>query len=278
MNESQPLLNAHRDSEKPSYHIQLDAFEGPLDLLLHLIRQSEVDVYDIPIAYITQQYLTHIEMMEELDLEVAGEFLVMASTLMHIKSKMLIPSPPADDEDEDQGQDPREELVKRLLNYQKYKDAADKLDALPVLGRNVFVRKARAHKQQLPKEKRELAEVSVFKLMDVFTQLIRQIERDHSFHEIELEPISIMECAESIRESVLESKEGSVPFIRLFRGPKSRLRVVVTFLAILDLIKRGYIRVFQADTFSTIEVLGTEQIYQHWDYQGGDEYAGPGSN
>lgn len=260
------------------YHIQLDAFEGPLDLLLHLIRDNQIDIYDIPIAFITRQYLDHIQMMEELDLEIAGEFLVMASTLMQIKSKMLIPAAPAEEDELDEGQDPREELVRRLLDYQKYKDAAARLDERPILGRDVFARKVRREKVKRPSQERELAQVSVFKLMEAFQRLAQKLEQAHAYHQVDLEPISVIECAENVRDMILQSKEGTVAFPHIFQGRKTRLRVVVTFLALLDLIKRGYIRVFQADTFSNIEVIGTDQIYQNWDYSGADEYAGPGSN
>src|SRR3954451_13135342 len=153
-----------------TYHVKLPTFEGPLDLLLHLIEEHELNVMDIPIAFVAKKYVEYITLMEELNIDVASEYLVMAATLTHIKSKMLLPVPPADQEDEDElGLDPRAELVRRLLEYQKYKRAAEQLGGGDVLGRDVFVRGLPAPAVEGPAP---LAGLSLFKLLDAFQTVL----------------------------------------------------------------------------------------------------------
>ncbi|MEZ4485298.1 MAG: segregation/condensation protein A [Syntrophotaleaceae bacterium] len=164
------------------YQIDLDSFKGPLDLLLHLIKKHEMDIYDIPIAEITAQYLATIEVMKHLNLDVAGEFLVMAATLLHIKSRMLLPRDEEDVADEVEA-DPRAELVQRLLEYQKYIDAALSLDALPLLGRDVFVRSS----PELEEDETDEAEwepIGLFELVAAFRDLV-QDKPEESFHEVD---------------------------------------------------------------------------------------------
>ncbi|HMQ10842.1 MAG TPA: segregation/condensation protein A [Oligoflexia bacterium] len=275
-NKKQNLLEKYQDfnSIMSAYQVHLDIFEGPLDLLLHLIKENELDIYNIPIAYITKQYLEYIEVMEELNLDIAGEFLLMAATLAHIKSKMLIPVEKNQDDDDEDGIDPREELVRRLLEYQKYKQAAQQLDTYYQLGRDVFTRKNQRIKIKVPSLERELAQVSIFKLVDAFYKILKKIERDNSYHEVNLEPIALSECIENISKAIQSSPEGSVQFHSLFKKAKSRLRVVVTFLALLDMIKRGALKVFQANTFSNIEIIGTPMLFEGWKHNGEDEYVG----
>lgn len=275
-NKKQVLLEKYQDfnSIMSAYQVHLDIFEGPLDLLLHLIKENELDIYNIPISYITKQYLEYIEVMEELNLDIAGEFLLMAATLAHIKSKMLIPVEKNQEDDDEDGVDPREELVRRLLEYQKYKQAAQQLDTFYQLGRDVFTRKNQRIKIKVPSSKRELAQVSIFKLVDAFYKILKKIERDNSFHAVELEPIALSECINNISKAIQASTEGSVQFHSLFKKAKSRLRVVVTFLALLDMIKRGALKVFQANSFSNIEIIGTPLLFEGWKHDGEDEYVG----
>ena len=221
-----------------STKVQLDIFEGPLDLLLHLIKKNEVSITDIPIATITEQYLATLELMQTLNLDVAGEFLVMAATLVHIKSRMLLP---ADEEepDEEDGEDPRSELVRRLLEYQRYKDAAAELEQREVLTRDVFVRAAPPAEEAGP---REFREISVFELLGALKRVIDRLPQD-IVHEVTLEKITVRQKMTILLDHL--RNDGKLFFDSLFTEVKSRLEVIVTFLAMLELVKVRAIRVFQ---------------------------------
>lgn len=221
-----------------STRVQLDIFEGPLDLLLHLIKKNEVSITDIPLATITEQYLATLELMQTLNLDVAGEFLVMAATLVHIKSRMLLP---ADEEepDEEDGEDPRSELVRRLLEYQRYKDAAAELEQREVLTRDVFVRAAPPTEEAGP---REFREISVFELLGALKRVIDRLPQD-IVHEVTLEKITVRQKMTMLLDHL--RNHGKLFFDSLFTEVKSRLEVIVTFLAMLELVKVRAIRVFQ---------------------------------
>jgi segregation and condensation protein A len=220
--------------------VHLDIFEGPLDLLLHLIKKNEVSITDIPIATITEQYLATLELMETLNLDVAGEFLVMASTLVHIKSRMLLPSG-ADEPDEDEGADPREELVRRLLEYQRYKDAAAELEQREMLTRDVFTRSAATDDEVGP---RGFREISVFELLGALKRVIDRLPKD-SVHEVTLEKITVREKMTRLLDGL--RRQGRLLFEALFDEVKSRMEVVVTFLAMLELVKVRAIRIYQEE-------------------------------
>lgn len=222
-------------------------FEGPLDLLLHLIKKNEVSITDIPIATITEQYLATLEIMQTLNLDVAGEFLVMAATLIHIKSRMLLPAG-ADEEEEDEGVDPRDELVRRLLEYQRYKDAAAELEQREVLTRDVFVRAPAPVEEAGP---REFREVSVFELLGALKRVIDRLPKDVA-HEVTLEKVTVREKMTLLLDT-LHSK-GRVLFEALFDEVKSRLEVVATFLAMLELVKVRAIRIFQDEMAGPIVI------------------------
>jgi len=213
-------------------------YEGPLDLLLHLIKKNEVSITDIPIATITEQYLATLDLMQSLSLDVAGEFLVMAATLIHIKSRMLLPAGEEEPDDEE-GVDPREELVRRLLEYQRYKDAAVELEQRELLTRDVFVRSAPPSEQAAPRGFREL---SVFELLSALKQVLDRLPKD-SIHEVTLDKITVREKMTLLLETL--RSRGSVYFESLFSEVKSRLEVVVTFLAMLELVKVRAVRIFQ---------------------------------
>jgi segregation and condensation protein A len=230
-----------------STHVQLEIFEGPLDLLLHLIKKNEVSITDIPIATITEQYLATLELMETLNLDVAGEFLVMAATLVHIKSRMLLPAG-ADEPDEEDGVDPRDELVRRLLEYQRYKEAAEQLEQREVLTRDVFVRSATATEEVGPRGFREL---SVFELLGALKRVIDRLPKD-SFHQVTLEKITVREKMTLLLDKLRH--EGKVLFEFLFDEVKSRMEVVVTFLAMLELVKGRAIRIYQEETAGPIMI------------------------
>jgi segregation and condensation protein A len=225
----------------------LEIFEGPLDLLLHLIKKNEVSITDIPIATITEQYLATLELMQNLSLDVAGEFLVMAATLIHIKSRMLLPA--GDNEaDEDEGVDPREELVRRLLEYQRYKEAAAELEQRDLLTRDVFVRSATPTEEAGP---RGFRDVSIFDLLGALKRVIDRLPKD-AVHEIALDKITVREKMTLLLETL--RVQGSVLFESLFAEVKSRVEVVATFLAMLELVKVRAIRVFQEEMAGPIMI------------------------
>ena len=230
-----------------STSVQLEIFEGPLDLLLHLIKKNEVSITDIPIATITEQYLATLELMQNLSLDVAGEFLVMAATLIHIKSRMLLPA--GDEEaDEDEGVDPHEELVRRLLEYQRYKEAAAELEQRDLLTRDVFVRSATPTEEAGP---RGFREVSVFDLLGALKRIIDRLPKD-TVHEVALDKITVREKMTLLLETL--RVRGSVFFESLFSEVKSRVEVVATFLAMLELVKVRAIRIFQEEMAGPIMI------------------------
>ncbi len=226
-----------------SYKIKLNIFEGPLDLLLHLIKKSEVDIYDIPIADITEQYLEYIDIMKEMNLDLAGEFLVMAATLVHIKSRMLLPIDTEAEGEEDEGIDPREELIRRLLEYQRYKDAASELIERPMLGRDVFARGGDIPVDGL-EEGVGFLNVSVFELMEAFRGILARAPKETTL-EISTERFKIADKINHVLE-VLEGTK-SATFVSLFESSASRGEVIVTFLAVLELAKLLMIKIHQTE-------------------------------
>ncbi len=232
--------------ERYPYTIRLETFEGPLDLLLHLIQKDEMDIFNIPIALITEQYLDYLKWMKTLDLDTAGEYLLMASTLLHIKSRMLLPQPSVEEEE---GEDPRAELVRRLLEYQKYKNAATELVQRPMLDRNVFIRLA-SGEEKAPEEER--IEANLFDLIDALRKVLERATEE-SFHEVILDRLSVEDKVQEIL-LLLQKEKRSLPFHLLFPEQASRRVIVITFLAILELVKTKWIRVFQAAPFETIRI------------------------
>ncbi len=234
--------------EKSPYTVRLEMFEGPLDLLLHLIQKNEMDIFNIPIALITQQYLETLDVMKVLNLDIAGEYLLMASTLLHIKSKMLLPNPK--EEEVEEGEDPRAELVRRLLEYQKYKEAAAELERRPLLNRDVFVRLVTNGEDESEGEAR--IEGNLFELLDLFRQVLERAKPE-TFHEVTLERITVEEKVQDIL-SLLRRENRSIGFHRLFPDEASRSVIIVTFLAVLELVKMKLIRIFQTAPFETIRI------------------------
>lgn len=222
-----------------STNFQLEIFEGPLDLLLHLIKKNEVNITDIPIATITEQYLATLELMQTLNLDMAGEFLVMAATLIHIKSRTLLPESDAETDEDEEGGDAREELMKRLLEYQRFKEAADELGQRDVLTRDVFVRATGPTEKPLPTAFREL---SVFELLTALRRVLERLPKDE-FHEVTLEKITVREKMTLVLERL--RVDGQVMFESLFTDAGTRMAVIVTFLAMLELVKIRAIRIFQ---------------------------------
>ncbi len=226
-----------------AFVLELERFSGPLDLLLHLIKQHEMDIFDIPIAEVTKKYLAYLDLLRELNLDIAGDFLVMAATLAHIKSKMLLPPSEEDEaEDEEDENDPREELVRRLLEYQKYRQAAEQLDTLPRLGRDTFLHPP----EKIPAEKTgevDIEDVSVFQLIEVFQEILDR-NKLYTPHQVELETVKV---EDKIREILGFLRNSSrITFRALFAGVQSRPQIVGMFLGILELAKLRILRLYQA--------------------------------
>lgn len=224
------------------YSVHLDAFDGPLDLLLHLIKKNEVDVCDIPIAVITRQYLDYIKLMKDLNLEVAGDFLLMASTLLHIKSRMLLPQDEQEEGAEEET-DPRAELVRRLLEYQQYKEAGLLIGARALLGRDVFARTVIEPELLHAQQEDGPLELELFELVDAFRALLARIPVE-TFHDVAAaDSFSIADCINEIL-SLLQERD-MAGFDELVRDDFTRERVIVTFLSLLELCKLKLIRIFQ---------------------------------
>ena len=237
------------DSYQQSIQVKLELFEGPLDLLLHLIKQNELDIYNIPMAEITRQYLSYLELMKDLNLDIAGDFLVMASTLIQIKSKMLLPLPVEEESGEEEGEDPRAELVRRLLEYQRYKEAADELDRQHLVGRDTFVRPAPATDGESPADADLPLELELFDLVAAFQRMLSRVSIE-ALHEVGAESFSIADRVNEIL-SLLQGRE-AVCFDELFPETFSREYLVATFLAMLELCKLRLIRLTQAQSFGSI--------------------------
>lgn len=229
-----------------AYRVKLDNFEGPLDLLLFLIKKNEVDIYDIPIAEITAQYLEYVEIIKLLDLESASEFILLAATLIRIKAKMLLPRPQTEEEEE--VVDPRLELVTRLLEYKRFKELAAKLADLEEAQSHVF---PRGHYEEVARETGiELAEdVTMFSLISAFKQVLDRMPKP-SFHHVEIIQISLEEQIEYILKRLENGKP--ITFFDLVAQQHDRIVLVVTFIALLELIKRGELLVRQSKTFGEI--------------------------
>lgn len=246
------MIDAPHDFESaiPQYPVRLDNFEGPLDLLVHLIRRHEIDIYDIPIALITEQYLEYLELMQELDLDVAGEFLVMAATLIQIKARMLVPRPEAAGEEEDAG-DPRDALVQRLLEHEKYKAAAELLHERQTARSAQWTRPdnrvADIAGQPIERE----IEVDLFSLLQAF-QAVMARARERRPLELPEELVSIERRIEQLNARLSETE--ACGFEDLFEGDRSRSELVTTFLALLEMVRLKLVRLFQSGPFAPIRV------------------------
>lgn len=244
--EGEPLTVIPQDLYIPpdALLIFLEAFEGPLDLLLYLIKRQNIDILNIPIADITRQYMQYIDLMENMELELAAEYLVMASMLAEIKSRMLLPRPPSDDDEDD----PRAELIRRLQEYEQFKKAAEDLDALPREERDIFMPQA-----EMPDIKSEipLPTVSIKDLLAAFRDVVNRAEQFASHH-IEREPLSVRERM-TIVLSRLKST-GYTEFQDFFDVKEGRMGVVVSFLAILELVKESMIDLVQNEPYAPIYV------------------------
>ena len=254
------------ETDPSVYTVRTESFEGPLDLLLYLIRKNEVDIYNIPIAAITRQYLEYLELMKELNLDIAGEFLVMASTLVQIKSRMLLPVQ-EEEETEEAEVDPRAELVKRLLEYQRYREASERLSECELLGREVFARKFASAELGEFKPVEAPPEVELFELIEAFRALLVKVP-EASFHEVGAEGMTVADRINEILD-LLRGKD-AVTFERLFTVPLSRDYVIVTFLAILELCKLRMVKLLQANSFGVIWIAPTLLEGDSYEEESGD--------
>jgi segregation and condensation protein A len=243
MSEPSPIpVTEAPDALDPNFRIELPNFEGPLDLLLHLIRKHELDILDLPISFITDKYLEYLGLMKDLNLDIASEYLVMAATLAHIKSKMLLPRPPADQDDEMADElDPRAELIRRLLEYQKYKRVARDLGERALAGRDVFGRGSPPPTADGPTP---LAQVSVFKLLDALKKIAERANAALAL-EVDAERMTIQERIGSLVEMLRERRR--CRFDELFEGVTSSYELVVTFLALLEMAKMRLASIYQTD-------------------------------
>lgn len=231
------------------YKIKLPVFEGPLDLLLHLIKENKIDIYDIPISFITGKYLEYIEVMKELSLEIAGEFIVMAATLIHIKSRMLLPADEVSAEE--QLEDPRIELVQRLLEYQTFKDAASILKEKENEWLKVFERQPDKDEEDGVQPELYLFDVNIFDLIGAFKKVFDSAPPE--IHTITKETLTVKDRMLFINE-MLENLE-SLRFEELFKENISRIKLIVTFLALLEILRLGLARVYQEKEFGNIWII-----------------------
>jgi len=241
--------------EGAELHLDLPGFEGPFDLLLHLIQEHELDILNIPVAFVTEKYLQYLSLMQELNIDVASDYLVMAATLAHIKSRMLLPTPPADeDADSDAELDPRGDLIRRLLEYQKYKQVAEELAKRSVLGRDVFTRGAPPDMVEGPAP---LASLGVFKLLEAFQRILAHANTVLD-HQIEFERLSITDRINQLVDKL--TKGGRLAFDALFDGQRTRSELIVTFLALLEMTRLRLTNIHQDSALGpiTIELAVTE--------------------
>jgi segregation and condensation protein A len=234
------------------YKVKLEVFEGPLDLLLYLIKQDEIDIYDISLERITSQYLEYLQAFKELNIELAGEFIVMAANLIYLKSRSLLPAdqqPPEEDVGED---DPRWELIRQLIEYKKFKEAAAELHLRELEQEKIFAREGAS--SLALQEPLRLGEVGIFQLINAFQTVIKRIEARQDVQEILGERFSVSEKIDTILQRVATG--APLRFSDLFGAAVSRLELVVTFLALLELIRLKQVRAIQRNIFDEIEIAG----------------------
>jgi segregation and condensation protein A len=235
------------------YRVQFEVFEGPLDLLLHLVKKQEVDIYQVNLTRIASEFVAYIDQMRELDLEVAGEFLVMAATLIYIKSRELLPAdkkPEVLSEEEDE-EDPRFELIRRLVEYRKFKDAAGRLQVREVEMESIYERRPARPELEEPEAPRK-APVSVFDLIEAVSAILKRFGGRDEYREIQADPYTVSEKMSALREWI--AQRGTLLFSELFAGAKTRSEVVVTFLAMLELTRLRTLVLRQGEDFGEIEI------------------------
>ncbi len=235
------------------YRVQLENFEGPLDLLLFFIKRDELDIYDIPISYITEQFLEYIHWMEELDLDIASEFIHMASMLMSIKAKMMLPHVVSDGEENIDERDPRYELVQRLLEYKRYKEMGDKMEQMDREARKTYTR-GYTEIDEVDKQAsgEALKDVTMYELMAAFKNVLSEVKKQKAVHTVEREDVTTEQQTEYLLDKLHE--EGRTSFLDICRELKDRMKIVVTFLAILEMLKEQQINLFMGESSSDFAI------------------------
>ena len=261
--DGEPVTTLPQDLYIPPYALQvfLEAFEGPLDLLLYLIRRQNIDVLDIPIAEITKQYVKYIEVMKELQLELAGEYLLMAAMLAEIKSRMLLPRPETEEESEE---DPRAELVRRLQEYERFKKAAEDISDLPRLERDVFVASADAPERKITTK---MPDVTMKELLLAFHDVLQRAEMFSNL-QLQREPLSVRQRMSEILTRIKANE--FTGFADLFDPEEGRMGVAVTFIAVLELLRESVIEVVQSEQFAPLHIRAASSVRLV-----GDEGQGP---
>ena len=238
-----------------SYKIKLEIFEGPLDLLLYLVKKDHLNIYDIPITQVTDQYLQYIELMRLLDLNIAGEFLVMAATLLQIKSKMLLPAEESQDQEEEV--DPRAELVRRLLEYEKFKEIAEDLRQKEESQQQIFKRSKTQDISELPQEPKDsYFEASIFDLISAFSKAMEDVPKE-IFYEVIKDEFTVEEKVHQILHLLLVRE--SIAISELFSQAKNKIEIVITFLSVLELIRLKEIIARQKGLFDDIEIARNKE-------------------
>ena len=236
-----------------SYEVKLEVFEGPLDLLMHLIKKNEINIYDIPISLVTQQYLEYIDLMKDLNLEIAGEFLLMAATLTHIKSKMLLPREEKAGDDEE-AEDPRAELLRKLLEYKSFKEVAEELGKREDTWRDIFYNPP---DKSMEGEDEVFIEVGLFELLEAFRDVLEQIP-DKRYMEIVPDELTVRGRMTAIIEKLDAAAAEGVTLLTLIEEGSTRRNIVVTFLALLELARLRLIKLLQVNSSETIRVYRNE--------------------
>ncbi len=253
--DGEPVTQLPQDLYIPPYALQvfLEAFEGPLDLLLYLIRRQNIDVLDIPIAEITRQYVEYIDMMTEMQLELAGEYLLMAAMLAEIKSRMLLPRAETEEEEEDED-DPRAELVRRLQEYERFKKAAEDLSSLPRLERDVFVANVDAPEKKVTAK---LPDVTLKELLIAFHDVLKRAQMYSNLH-LQREPLSVRQRMSEILSRIKANT--FTGFADLFDPEEGRMGVAVTFIALLELLRESVIDVVQSEAYAPLHVRAASTV------------------
>jgi segregation and condensation protein A len=231
------------------YQVRLNIFEGPLELLLYLVRKNEIEISDIPLATICQQYLEYVELMNTLNLDLAGEFLVLAATLAHIKSRMLLPPT----EEEELEEDLRYELAQHLMEYQRYKEAANTLIRQNILEKDEFIRSYISEDHAAPESEEFAIEVNLFELIDALKGILKRAEEKKGIFEVSKEKISVTEKVVEILERLKRQK--SISFNSLFDQLTTREEIITTFLALLELLRQRMVRALQYEPFGPIQIV-----------------------
>ena len=251
--DGEPVTTLPQDLYIPPFALKifLEAFEGPLDLLLYLIRRQNIDILDIPVAEITKQYVQYIELMSDMQLELAGEYLVMAAMLAEIKSRMLLPRPAPEEEDEE---DPRAELIRRLQEYERFKKAAQDISDLPRLERDVFVATADAPERKVVTK---MPDVTMKELLLAFHDVLKRAQMFSNLH-LHREPLSVRQ---RMSEILTRIKAGQFTvFADLFDAEEGRMGVAVTFIAILELLKETVIEVVQSEEYAPLHIRAASSV------------------